>query len=342
MSHADAVSIVRHKNDDLLVVDAARVSFGKASSRLEDGSLAKADIGLVNYLALHTHKSPFFHPQFCYLRKMSLGKFASWSIQSQENQFCRIEIEQDSNTITFFERGSLWAYLENGYDPALDPATHDGIQHSINAYIRATNKQVSDLKSAVALPCDLSEVDGLKPYHAAQLMTLTFRIELPIFIARQWFKHNIWFSRNEISRRYVDAKPRFHVPEVWRERALDKKQGSKDSAAPHGFPPITFYQKIKKKDVLISITAEQMTEYVTEAYLKAVDSDYYRVCPEQARMVLPQSMLTQFIDTSSLVGYARLYKLRKSPDAQKEIRDVAGLLADLIDAEYPNIWRKIA
>jgi thymidylate synthase (FAD) len=62
------------------------------------------------------------------------------------------------------------------------------------------------------------------------------------------------------------------------------------------------------------------------------------VCPEQARMVLPQCMMTEFIETGSLAAYARLCKLRQGEDAQKEIRDVAGEVSKLLSTHFPASW----
>ena len=58
--------------------------------------------------------------------------------------------------------------------------------------------------------------------------TITMREDVPIFIARQRFKHTIGFSYNEISRRYVDSLPEFYTPKEWRKRAENAKQGSSD------------------------------------------------------------------------------------------------------------------
>jgi thymidylate synthase (FAD) len=53
-----------------------------------------------------------------------------------------------------------------------------------------------------------------------------FRIKMPIFLAREWFRHTVGFARNEVSRRYVDSPPTFYSPSEFRARAANKKQGS--------------------------------------------------------------------------------------------------------------------
>jgi thymidylate synthase (FAD) len=62
------------------------------------------------------------------------------------------------------------------------------------------------------------------------------------------------------------------------------------------------------------------------------------VCPEQARMILPQAMMTEFIETGSLAAYARLVNLRTTPDAQKEIREVAETIGKVLGEVFPVSW----
>lgn len=148
-----------------------------------------------------------------------------------------------------------------------------------------------------------------------------FRIRMPIWMAREWFRHTIGFARNEVSRRYVDDAPTFHVPEHLRSRAPNKKQGSKDDVHPlsHEF----------------RCGIMQSCEKAVETYNELLKNG---VCPEQARMILPQNMMTEFIETGSLAAYARLCKLRLGPDAQKEIQDVARMVSEQLSARFPSSW----
>ena len=148
-----------------------------------------------------------------------------------------------------------------------------------------------------------------------------FRLRMPIWMAREWFRHTIGFARNEVSRRYVDDLPTFYIPEAIRSRAPNKKQGSKDDVHP--------------ADEEIRNTMQQECEHAASMYTLLLSQG---VCPEQARMVLPQSMMTEFIETGSLAAYARLCKLRISPDAQKEVSDVASQVSKLLSAAFPVSW----
>lgn len=152
---------------------------------------------------------------------------------------------------------------------------------------------------------------------------LRFRIKMPIFVAREWYRHQIGFARNEVSRRYVDAPPECYVPLAndIRERDPKAKQGSRET-------PVA--------------NAEYVYETLNDATLAAMDT--YKtllsngVAPEVARMVLPQSMYTEFIETGSLAAYARLCALRLDPTAQKEIRDYATAVDTLLRDAFPVSW----
>jgi thymidylate synthase (FAD) len=148
-----------------------------------------------------------------------------------------------------------------------------------------------------------------------------FRIKIPIWMAREWFRHTIGFARNEVSRRYVDEPPTFHIPDALRSRAANKKQGSKDDT-----------------HELSSQYREEMEHLCDETCRLYQLMLANGICPEQARMILPQNMMTEFIETGSLAAYARLCKLRLGPDAQKEIRDVAQMIGDALEKVFPVSW----
>ena len=144
---------------------------------------------------------------------------------------------------------------------------------------------------------------------------------MPIWMAREWFRHTIGFARNEVSRRYVDEPPTFHLPEHLRSRAPNKKQGSKDDIHEHS--------------ALYRLKMKNTCEDAYHVYQELLDQG---ICPEQARMILPQNMMTEFIETGSLAAYARLCKLRMGDDAQKEIREVATMVSDALRGAFPVSW----
>jgi thymidylate synthase (FAD) len=178
---------------------------------------------------------------------------------------------------------------------------------------------------------ELSERDGKLIKYLADHQHVTpffhpqarFRIKMPIFIAREWYRHQIGFARNEVSRRYVDSKPECWVPVVEDFRARDPKlkQGSRPDA-------------VEDASGWHSTVSEAMTATVA-LYEKMIAEG---VAPEIARCILPQSMYTEFIETGSLAAYARLCGLRLSADAQKEIRMYATSLSQLLMPQFPVSW----
>lgn len=207
------VEYISHMGDDLMVVNAARVSFGKHKTEMDD-----KDDRLIEYLARNGHWTPFSHP------------------------------------------------------------------------------------------------------------TISVRVTVPIFVARQLFKHKVGMTENEISRRYVDDEPEFFFPEKWRGRPTEgAKQGSSDTLSA---------SSINRADIFYHdalATAEL-------AYKVMIDEG---VAPEQARMVLPQSMYTSWYWTGSLAAFARIYGLRSDPHAQKETQEIAHMIDDIIRPLFPRSWEAL-
>jgi thymidylate synthase (FAD) len=152
---------------------------------------------------------------------------------------------------------------------------------------------------------------------------IRLRLKMPIFVAREWFRHTVGFARNEVSRRYVDYEPECYEPQDHQIRAKDvnKKQGSKAESVEGAE---VFVEKIKEIQAMC-----------IKAYNEFLEAG---VAPEIARGVLPQSMYTEFIETGSLAAYARLCQLRCDPQAQKEIQEYAQAVSDLLEPRFPVSW----
>lgn len=150
---------------------------------------------------------------------------------------------------------------------------------------------------------------------------ITMRETVPLFVARQRFKHMIGFTYNEVSRRYVDDKPEFFYPEEWRSRPDGSvKQGSGD---------------------VWDLNIDAQSEYgdFIESAERLYDWMIRNGCaPEQARMVLPQSMYTSYYVTGSLAAWARAYKQRIDAHAQREIQDLAKQWGEIIQPLFPVSW----
>lgn len=164
---------------------------------------------------------------------------------------------------------------------------------------------------------------------------VTLRETVPVFVARQRFKHTVGFSYNEESRRYVDEPPEFFYPEVWRKRAKNKKQGSSnDEIRKMKF----IYGNGESTTLEIDEIYRNHCDDCLNIYDQLIDND---VAPEQARMVLPQSMYTSYYVSGSLAAWARAYKLRSAEDAQKEIQDLARQWNEIIKPLFPISWNAL-
>jgi len=149
----------------------------------------------------------------------------------------------------------------------------------------------------------------------------SFHVKAPIFVARQLVKHK-FLRWNEISRRYVDDEPEFYVPETWRGRSADKKQGSEGV--------------VDLGDLAEEVEVE--TGSAAEMYYYLMEKG---VAPEQARMVLPQSTMTEWYWSGSLDAFASMCKLRCASDTQYESRVVANQISEVMGTLFPVSWNAL-
>jgi len=155
---------------------------------------------------------------------------------------------------------------------------------------------------------------------------IRLRVKMPIFVAREWYRHTIGFARNEVSRRYVDSLPELWapLPDGLRARDPKLKQGSKEEPVEDA---IKIEEEIKTTNDMLLATYKSLLER--------------SVAPEIARAILPQGMYTEFIETASLAAYARLWRLRTDPGAQREIQAYAHALEDLLLPYFPVSWKAL-
>ena len=147
----------------------------------------------------------------------------------------------------------------------------------------------------------------------------SFHVKAPIFVARQLVKHK-FLRWNEISRRYVDDEPEFYEPEEWRGRSEDKKQGSSGVVELSGYDDWTHNQSC------LAMYHDLLAD---------------GVAPEQARMVLPQSTMTEFYWSGSLDAFASMCKLRCASDTQYESRIVANQISETMGKLFPVSWQAL-
>jgi len=150
--------------------------------------------------------------------------------------------------------------------------------------------------------------------------SIQFKISAPIFIARQLVKHQVGGVWNEVSRRYVSHEPSMFIPNSWRGKPENAKQGS------------TGY--IADQEAAFEVLNKHH-QHCLEIYNKLLNNG---ICPEQARMVLPLSSMTDWYWTGSLMFWARVCKQRMDSHAQEEARDLAILVSDHCKRLFPVSW----
>jgi len=152
---------------------------------------------------------------------------------------------------------------------------------------------------------------------------LQFHIKAPIFVARQLVKHQVGLVWNEISRRYVDTEPEFYDVDIWRKKSVDKKQGSSGE----------FDQQR-----LCDMAQSRVEDTALDAYQQLIQ---WGVAPEQARMVLPQTLMTEWWWSGTLYAFARVCNLRCAEDAQYETRLIANKIDKKCKRKFPVSWKKL-
>ena len=150
--------------------------------------------------------------------------------------------------------------------------------------------------------------------------SLSLRIKAPIFVARQLVKHQVGLSWNEVSRRYVSYEPELYKIDEWRGKPVDSKQGSAG---------------VIELDRTLKHVYETAMEQCKILYNALIGKG---VAPEQARAVLPQSMMTEWLWSGTLYAFARVCNLRCKPDVQKETREGAKYIDSYCLYHFPISW----
>ena len=177
--------------------------------------------------------------------------------------------------------------------------------------------------------CD--EVAGiLRQYKASAVhfapfchASVTVRIKVPVFVARQLVKHQIGLTWSEVSRRYVEDEPTFYMPDAWHTRPEDVKQGSGDN--------------LQDQDRVL-YTAYAATETALKSYLSLLDQG---VAPEEARIVLPLNHMTTVVWTGTLLAWARVCNQRLDPHAQLATQEAAKGIQDIVKPLFPVSWEAL-
>lgn len=304
------VALIDEPNSDLKVVNAARVSFAKKSETFSD-----ADAKLIQYLAKHNHWTPFAHCRYLF----------ALDIYEQD----LVPVLQDlQNT------GSQWRVHSNGH-----------------LHLSASLYTVARFGLPIAVGCGQSYavlvgnrgnfcVDNFLPTPSwdewPEETPITLHMKMPIFVARQWRTSRVGIQcseedvvYNEVSRRYVDSEPEFHMPTTWRGRPpKSMKQGSDGVVE---YDRQTYYGDGYG-------TVDDAEEGCLVEYKARIEAG---VAPEQARIILPLSTYTEFWMTCSAQALARVCKLRLDHHAQWEVRQYAEAVSKIAAQHFgEELWKK--
>lgn len=162
--------------------------------------------------------------------------------------------------------------------------------------------------------------------------SIQLRVKAPIFVARQLVKHTVGGVWNEVSRRYVDSEPEFWFPDQWRGRP----EGSMKQGSSGIVDRVRFHDNSGHGvEYGVGGTVRRFIAQSLSMYQDLIDGG---VAPEQARMILPQNMMTEWYWTGSLMFFCRVCRERLAPGAQLETREVAEQIAEIVAPLFPVSW----
>lgn len=166
----------------------------------------------------------------------------------------------------------------------------------------------------------LASHEHTSPFRHTSIM---LRCKVPVFLARQLAKHQAGFSWNEISRRYVDSGFEFYYPRTWHTRPEGNiKQGSGEE--------LCVDDQNFCDELLVDLTV-----YAEQTYRRLLRCG---VAPEEARMVLPQNMMVEYVWTGNLLSWFHLYRLRSNTGAQLIAQEFAELVNAEVSKLFPHAW----
>lgn len=218
----------------------------------------------------------------------------------------RISMDKEATQYSDKQNASLINYLATG----MQSSDRNDLVYKV------TNSKSDKLSAEL-----INYIRNIPPHWTPFAHTaITLRMSAPVPIRTQCFKQKTGMVENEESRRYISSKPEIHIPEYFREVGANVKQGS---AGKH--PDSDFWSGIYKNHC----------ENGVDTYLTMIKQG---VCPEQARFVLPQGTLVNWIWTGNLYSFANFYMKRSDSHAQQEIRELAELVKQQVQPLFPVSW----
>lgn len=146
-----------------------------------------------------------------------------------------------------------------------------------------------------------------------------FRVKAPLFVFREWHRHRVGHSYNEVSLRYTKIDPEFYIPERIRTRV--GKPGSYNHVELDTANTVRFSMDIKAT-----------TTEARKNYLHALEAG---VAPEMARMLLPVNTYSEMIWSCNARSLMHFLGLRNAPNAQWEIQQYAQAAESIFQKQMP-------
>lgn len=244
-----------------------------------------------------------------YLSDRDVANFARQSFAEVADNFTEA---QNHNLIRFLARGMASGDWEKLIDQMLDLGKID-YAAPVDSPMKRDNRQKAKELATYMRKIPEHWVPFGHPH-------ISIRMEAPVPIARQLFKHKIGFVESEESRRYISSRPMLYIPQEFRVKAASVKQGSGD----------THYNS--------SLWLEAYEDHCNNAIDLYEQMIAEEVCPEQARFILPQGCEVHWVWTGSLYAYANFYNQRSDSHAQKESQELAEQVNQIIAPLYPVSW----
>jgi thymidylate synthase (FAD) len=363
-----SVELIANTNSDLTVVNAARVSFSKESSLTEEGKLRESDAKLIQYLGKHNHWTTFGHCNEVYMMVLkdterlhiydNLKEKAGFTlVKSGPFTLVKSSLFGWARELPVFPKGTqayVSMFLNRKYPVAAKalgieelPLRGQTFDYRSNLTLEYTEYLTDDFIAETAAEWEPQYIPhrGTSLELLSSLTSVTLRITAPVFIRSQLDTHKVGFVKNEVSRRYVSSDPEFYEPDDFRAAPepdpvtgkVNNKQGSSSKT-------IDSLEDFKNNPLTYETYASVNTLLTYKDYIRS-SSDFYKrllsnkVSAEDARMVLPQSMLTQWYWTGSLLDFARVYHLRIDAHTQAKTREIAVLIDREITKVYPKTWK---
>lgn len=286
--------------------------------------------------------------EIIYDREMNIQRCYSTEYQGMKVKY----IDHMGNDLSVVNSAyASFGKMEHEYNPD----KHDSlIQYLAKGMSSKDYKELCDYLARVEEVSELLEKYRNTPTHWSPFAhtCITLQCTVPIAIHAQLVKHTVGFNINTVSRRYVSTTPELFIPEFRSKPTGNIKQGSGDVIT-----VVNPYKTIMNEDdtTYVQEYASMNQEKIRRLYREVcdtaietytlmvtdVDKGGLGIAPEQARFILPQGVMTEFVWTGNVASFARMFNQRTDSHSQKEIQDLAHMVGEIIKPLYPVSWNAL-